>query len=128
MDRQVSRALLVLVALIVAIFPAFFCVFNAVFSDIFTVGERVLTFVLVSAAYVMLGALFGFAWPELSYRWGIWLSIPAIAILIWYSFGEPGNILLHVAFMLLTLVSAGVGGYLGSWLRLRLRNRRAAGP
>jgi hypothetical protein len=71
-----------------------------------------------------LGALFGFIWPDMSYKWGILLSIPAIAVLIWYSTRESQQVLLHISLMVLTLVTACLGAYGGAWLRLRRRGTR----
>src|SRR5438552_13746548 len=126
MNERTSRLLGGVIAVIVAVFPAFFCVFNAVFSDVSSQGERLLTFALVFAAYAVLGLIFGYVWPGVSYWWGLWLGIPALLILIWYSTHEPGQILLHIAYIAVTIASGCLGGYAGAWLRLRMGQRNGS--
>lgn len=95
--------------------PAFFLVFNAVFADGGSILERLLSFGLVVAAYGILGLVFGFVWPRASWRWGIWISIPALIILGWYSSRETERLLLHFLYLVATVAPACLAAFAGTW-------------
>ena len=113
--------LLVALAIVISALPAFFLVFNAIFSDSGGAGEHVLVMALVFVVYAALGAVFGFAWPGLSFWWGAWLGMTAAVLVIWYSTNEggpsAGRLLLHAAYLVVTISAACLGGYAGARLR-----------
>jgi hypothetical protein len=123
MNGKSARQLSYVIAFLVGILPAFFIVFNAIFSDVFSTADRVMTFLLVAVAYTALGALFGFFAPMAAWQVGLWLSLPAILIVAWYSTREPGQWLLHLTYLILTLAFASLGAYVGSRLGERRRKR-----
>jgi len=104
--KQGLSAIRYLPALLIGIPPAFFLVFNAIFSDVFSALERLMTFLLIVVTYGILGAIFGFVWPQHSWRWGLWLSIAAILIAVLYSFRETGQLALHFLYIATTVSSA----------------------
>jgi hypothetical protein len=105
-------------ALIIGLVLGVFIVFNAVFSDSNgSVSERAMTFLIVIAAYGVIGGLFGYIGPARSWKWGAWLSAPAILILVWYSFTEQHLIMLNLAFMAVTLTTACSAAYYGKLLK-----------
>ncbi len=71
-------------ALLFGFLAGFFLVFNSVFSDVFTWQDRVLFTLIVWAAYMILGFLFGLLFPGKGWRWGIWLSAFALFVLFFY--------------------------------------------
>jgi len=104
-----------ILALVIGLLPGFFIVFNSVFTDSSgSLWERVLTFILVIFSYGILGLIFGFIGRETSWKWGLWLSAPAVVILVLYSFKEPGTILLNLLYIVLTLASACLASSLGA--------------
>jgi hypothetical protein len=105
-------------ALIIGFVLGVFIVFNAVFSDSnSSASERAMTFLLVIAAYGVTGGLFGYLGTARSWQWGIWLSAPAVLILVWYSFSEQHLIILNLAYIALTLASACAAAYYGKRLK-----------
>lgn len=102
-----KRAIFYVLAMIIGFVPAFFVVLNAVFTDHNgSVIERAVTFVLVVAAYGILGIVFGIFGPMTSWRWGIWISLPAAVLMLIYSIGEPGTIGLSILYLVLAVVSS----------------------
>ena len=115
------RVLLVALAIVISVLPAFFLVFNAIFSDSGGISEHAVIMALVFVVYAVLGALFGFASPGFSYWWGAWLSITAVVLVVWYSINEgglsAGRLLLHAAYLAVTIAGGCAGGYLGARFR-----------
>ncbi len=110
-----------ILAVVLSVVPAFFIVFNAIFSDIVTAGDRFLSFFLVVLAYEGYGFILGYTWPATGWRWGLWISITAAALVILYSIGE-GQYLLHLAYILLTVGAACHGSGWGQkckWKKLK---------
>ena len=116
-----KKSLWIALAIIIGILPGFFLVFNFMFSDIISLNERILSFLIVIAAYLILGAAFGLAGSDISWRWGIWLSLPAIIIASIYSFSEAGTLALNLAYSASALGSSAMSSFLASKL---LRKRK----
>lgn len=117
------KALVRILAIIIGLIPGFFIVFNSVFSDSNgSKGEWVTIVILIVASYGIPGLIFGYLSPKYSWRWGIWINIPAIVILTLYSFKEPNIILLSLFDLILTLLSACGASFLGAKLRLLHEN------
>jgi hypothetical protein len=112
-----------ILALTVRAVAAFFVIFNAIFTDVGSAGERLITFLLVVVVYGTLGGTFGAAAPGSAWKWAIWINLPAIVLVAWYSAREPQQIPLHLAYLALSLGAAWLGAYAGAQLRSRGRSR-----
>jgi len=105
-------------AFMAGLIPGFFIVFNSVFSDIGgSFSERLITFLLVILAYVILGFVFGFI--DRSKSWLVWVcaSAPAVLILVLYSFKETSLIGLNILYACLTIGSSWLGFVLSRRIR-----------
>jgi hypothetical protein len=101
------RTILYILAMIIGFVPAFFVVLNAVFTDYNgSFIERAVTFGLVVAAYGILGTVFGLLGPETSWRWGIWISLPAAFLMVVYSIREPESLGLSFLYLALAVASS----------------------
>ena len=112
------KVIITILAFIVGLIPGFFIVFNSVFTD--SSGdliERLVTFLLVIVVYVILGFIFGLI--EKSKSWLTWfsLSLPAVIILVLYSFKETNLLGLNILYASLTLGSSWLGAYASGCLR-----------
>jgi len=115
-----KKSLWIALALIIGILPGFFLVFNFMFSDIISLNERILSFLIVIAAYLILGAAFGLAGSDIGWKWGIWISLPAVIIALAYSFSEAGTLAMNLAYSASALGSSAISAYLTSkFLRKR---------
>lgn len=104
-------------AILIGVLPAFFIVFNSIFTDSNgSLAERMFTFVLVIVAYGVLGVVFGLVAPLASWRWGIWVSVPAALVVILYSIKETDGIFLNLFYIVIALTSGCVASYLGARL------------
>jgi hypothetical protein len=113
-----TRTLEKTASLFVGLFLGLLLVFHANFSDIFILGERLLTSVLLFLVYAFVGFLFGYLRPEKSWRWGYWLSAPALFFVFFFSLLRLGpSVLLYGLYAVLALGSAGSGAYLGNRMR-----------
>ena len=73
--------------------------------------------------YLLLaGALFGFIWPRKSWRWGLWIAGPMVALLV-LSVLFAGN--LEVFFrndfplLLSAIIAACAGSFISAWFKKR---------
>jgi hypothetical protein len=108
-----------ILAVIAGIPPAFFLVFNAIFSDGGSVPERIFSFFLVIMAYGILGLVFGLVRPRPSWRWGLWIGLPAFIIVVWYSYLEADRLLLHFLYLVAAFTPACLAGLAGARLSAR---------
>jgi hypothetical protein len=120
MKPRAPRPWVHLVAIAAGAPPAFFLVFAGVFTDAGPPGERVLSLILVTIAYAVLGGLFAYVWPRGGGKWAYALTAPAVAVLVWYTTREAGQAGLHLAY----LITAGLAAWLGAEAVARLRDRR----
>lgn len=105
--------------LVASLLAAFFAVFNSVFSDVFGAAERFSTYVYVGVVYFAFGFVAGLAGPARVRRW-IWiLSVPAIAILVLYTFSEPQNAMIHAGFAILVPFASYAGARAGERRRTK---------
>jgi len=112
------KAIITILAFIVGLIPGFFIVFNSVFTDSSgELNERIFTFILVIVVYVILGFIFGLI--EKGKSWVVWvsLSMPAVIILVLYSFKESTLLGLNILYACLTLGSSWLGAYASGCLR-----------
>lgn len=119
-NRMRVKLLLGTVVLALAsLLAAFFGVFNMVFSDVFGAVERAWSYAYVGVIYLVLGFLSGLIGPAHARRWVWLLSVPAVAILVLYTFSEFQNILIHLGFALLVPLASAVGVRAGARLRAK---------
>jgi hypothetical protein len=123
MRERALRLLGYAAAVVLGAFPAFFVVFNAIFSDGSSTIERIATFVLTTVAYGILGLAFGYFSSADAWVLGLWISFPAIVIVLWYSARETGRLLLHLSYLVLAAGSAYLGARAGSWLGTQSKKR-----
>lgn len=112
------KAIIIILAFMVGLIPGFFIVFNSVFTDSSgSLYERLFTFLLVILVYAILGFVFGFIEKRKSRLIWFSLSLPALIILVLYSFKESNLIGLNILYACLTLGSSWIGSYLSERLR-----------
>ena len=102
-------------ALVVGFVVGFFIVLNSIFSDVFTFKERLYSFLLVILFYGVIGLVFSLVSP--SWKWGLWLAAPAVLLVIFYSISDGFRPLLYISYIVLTIVCACGGAYLGAKIR-----------
>ena len=113
-----KNTIIAILAFLLGLIPGFFIVFNSVFSDSSgSLNERLFTFLITIVAYAILGFIFAFI--KTSKPWISWicLSLPAVIILILYSFKETTNLGLNFLYACLTVASSWAGSYLRERLR-----------
>lgn len=111
-----KKGLWFVLALVTGILPGFFLVLNFMFSDIIASSERGFSFLVVIVVYLILGAAFGLASSDVGWKWGIWLSLPAIILASIYSFSESGTLMLNLLYSAASLGSSAAGSHLGAKL------------
>jgi hypothetical protein len=80
------------------------------------------TFIVISLTFLVCGGLFGFLWPRKSWRWGIWLLGPVLA-LISFSVLFAGQLEVFFKKDLPSLMVALISASLGSYISARLKGR-----
>jgi hypothetical protein len=78
--------------------------------------------VVLGLIYVGLGGVFGFFWPKVSWRWGLWMTGPMIALTgLSVLFAGQLDIFLEkdAPILLVTLISACTGSGLLAWFKRR---------
>jgi len=79
---------------------------------------------VLAIIYLISGILFGFLWSTLSWRWGLWISGPMVLLLgmsgVFSGYFES-FLKNDVPVLILGVVAACVGGWVGTWLRRRMR-------
>jgi hypothetical protein len=111
-----KKVYLYVVAFITGLLPGFFLVFNFMFSDMSSLYERMLSFLIVLAAYLVLGAAFGLAGGEKGWKCGLYLSLSAVILSLLYSVNEPGTAVLNLMYGAAAAVSAVTSAHLSSKL------------
>ena len=102
-----------MLALAAGALAGFFIVFNSVFSDSSgSSGERIFTYVLVAAAYGIIGFASGMLVPRQSMLLSILACLPAAVILLWYTAREHGIAIYSVTYLLLAFLSVYFAAHL----------------
>ncbi len=68
------------------------------------------------------GCLFGFLWPKVSWRWGLWIAGPMVVLLgLSVLFAGQLDIFLKkdLPILLLTITPACLGGFIFAWFKRR---------
>lgn len=102
-------------AVILGFLLGFFGVLVSVFAD----GgqqERLITVGIILLIYFILGGALGYFMPNYSWKWGIFLGIPGVLLLIAFSLREVN--VYYLIYMLLIIDS----GCLGAWIGKKIRN------
>jgi hypothetical protein len=119
---KLSNLIGYILALAVGCLAAFFILFNVVFTDVFSLVDRLSTFLLVVVVYGIIGGAFGFGSLVNAWKWALWINLPAIVIIAWYTTHEPQRWLLHLAYLALSITATAIGTYAASQIRLRSRS------
>jgi hypothetical protein len=72
-------------------------------------------FAVCTATYALLGAAFGFIWPDSSWRWGVWVSVAPATLFSFFG----GGVSYFIVLLGLTLLPACAGAYAGARLHLK---------
>lgn len=119
-DYTMKKVTQYFLVFIIGVLPGYFVIFNSIFTDSSgSVSERLLTFLLAVVSYGIPGAILGFMGPATSWRWGVWLTLPALAIVLLYSFREPALMLLNFSYIILAFASGAAAAYMGASFALR---------
>lgn len=97
---------------------AFFGVLVSVFSD-GSINERLVTIAVVLVIYGIIGAVFGYIVPQISWKWGLILGLPGVIILLLYSFKETNLFLYSIVYMVLIMIFPGLGSYSAARIKRR---------
>ncbi len=123
-------------AVLLGVIPAFVLlssVFSDTSSDTAFAREMLVRLGVVAALYAFFGIAFGFSIPGLSWRWGLWLNVPALFLLAFFIFAfllsltagdvdfgqarDRAEALLLIGFFAGALVAACLGAYAGARAR-----------
>jgi len=77
--------------------------------------------------YLILGGIFGFLWPYLSWRWGLWIAGPMLVLLsLSVLFAGQLDVFFKkdLPLLLLGIIAACVGSYITSWYKKRQNAHR----
>ena len=100
-----------LLALAVGLFGLPFIYVSANYAS----HSRPLTMACFAVLHLVPGAAFGLVWPDIKWRWGVWLcGVPAVLV----SFYAPGAWFL-VGWLAMTVLPACAGAYATAQLHLR---------
>jgi len=91
---------------------AFFLVFAGVFSDVFSLADRLVSLALTGGGYAAAGAIAGYMSRRLNLA--LWLAMPAVIILVWYTTREPQAFVLHLLYGVVAVSASLAGSTLGS--------------
>ena len=72
--------------------------------------------------YFIGGGLFGFLWPKVSWRWGLWIAGPMIALIgLSVLFGGQLEVFLKkdLPILILAIISACLGSFVLAWFKHR---------
>ncbi len=108
-----------LAAFLIGIPVAFFTVFVSIFSDAGGLEDYIPSVIIIVIAYGLLGFIFGYKFPKSSWMWGVWITLPAIIIVVLYSLKETTRLPLHAFFALLPLAASSLAAYQGALMKRR---------
>ncbi|ARU60139.1 hypothetical protein CBW65_03005 [Tumebacillus avium] len=113
MQNSFGRTFGYVTAVLIGVFPALFLDFVALYAD-GSLQDKLSILYLVLPAYLILGFLFG--WLVKPHLWNGTLALcsAAIVLVVLYTFKEAQQIVLHAAFLAVTLIGALAGIYLGN--------------
>lgn len=115
MKNVIGKILTVLVGFLLG----FFGVFNSVFSD-GALAERLVTISIILIIYAILSALVGLFLPRYSWKWGFFICLPGVFILLLYMFREFNPY--YLIYQIMLVVFSCLGAYIGHAIRSRKRS------
>ena len=77
----------IVLSILTGIFLGFFGAFNSVFSD-GELNERLVFIAVILAIYGILGLVWGFLIPKFIWKWGLFLGVPGVLILLLFTLFE----------------------------------------
>ena len=110
--RVVGKAL---VLFVVGLVLAFYPVFLVIFSDKRSTSDYVTGLVVVGVAFLIIAGISALLLR--SWRYPVWLTVPAVLVLMSYSLQETQQIQYHVAVFLVLVAGTALGAVAGSRLR-----------
>jgi hypothetical protein len=116
-----KKTLMYILAFLIGLLPGFFLVFNYMFSDVSSDSERSVSFLVVEAVYLFLGAVFGLLVSDKGWKYALCLSLPALMLIVLYSLRETGTILINLSYAVSVLGSALIGSLAG---RLKYKKKQ----
>lgn len=108
----------IVLSILIGSFVGFFGVIVSVFADSGK-AEQLITIGVILLAYFLLGAIFGFFIPQISWKWGLFLGAPAIVFLIIFMLSEFNPYFLLYAVLIIGL--SCLGAWSGSSFKNRIR-------
>jgi hypothetical protein len=111
----------IILSVFTGIFIGFFGALLSVFSD-GAVTERLIYIALVLLVYFAASGIFGFLLSRYSWKWGLYVGVPAILILGYYSRAEFN--IYYFIYMVLILTLSCLGSWAGSRIKRRSAERR----
>lgn len=114
MNNEKKKTIGIIVTIIIGILLGFFGVFASVFSDGSTY-ERIITILIILIIYGVLSVIAGFLKPVKTWIYMLSLSLPGVAMLIFYSIKEFN--ILYIAYMVLILLITFFGTKSGKSLK-----------
>lgn len=108
----------IVLSILTGFFLGFFGALNSVFSD-GVLNERLVFIGVLLVIYGILGIVWGFLIPKLTWKWGLFLGGPGVLILLLFMILEFNPYFL--VYMALILIMACGGAWGGSALRKRAR-------
>jgi hypothetical protein len=125
-----------IVAVLLGVIPALVLlssIFSDTSSDTAFAREMLVRLGIVAALYAAFSVAFGLSMPRLSWRWGLWVNVPALFLLAFVIFAylnslaagdvdfgrthDRAEALLLIGSLAGALVAACLGAYAGAWAR-----------
>lgn len=92
-----------ILGVIIGLLLGFFGVLVSVFAD-GPLDERMITILVILLIYGILGLIWGWLIPTMSWRWGLYLGTPGSIILLMYSFDETTRAPYYIVYIGLILI------------------------
>lgn len=106
----------IILSVFVGVFIGFFGALLSVFTD-GSLNERLVVIALVLLVYFAVGGIFGFLLSRYSWKWGLYIGVPAVLILVFYSWDEFN--IYYFIYMALILSLSCLGAWAGSLFKRR---------
>jgi len=72
--------------------------------------------------FLVVGAILGFVWPERSWRWGLWIAIPAVTLGV-INVANSQNVAAITETLIVAAQAVAAGAFMG-WLGSKFSPRR----
>ncbi|HLD00048.1 MAG TPA: hypothetical protein VJC11_03745 [Patescibacteria group bacterium] len=108
-----------IVAFLIGAPVAFFTVFVSIFADAGGLEDYIPSVIIIVIVYGLLGFIFAYNFPKSSWMWGVWITLPAIIIVVLYSIKETTRLPLHAFFAMLPLLASSLAAYQATLMKQR---------